>query len=142
MACNAQSEPGVDGTGFETGTYTMGFSISGMVVFRGMVVYRLLLSGLVGACFSFLSVISSLLFPVRFPMYLLTSHNWAKLRPVPVSGLFYKVNQQFHTHFFERTAQYPVMPDAGKTTRQNVSYTPPSQYLFLDQKRKMGIAKE
>ncbi len=94
MACNAQSEPGVDGTGFETGTYTMGFSISGMVVFRGMVVYLLLLSWLVGACFSVLSVISSLLFPVRFPMYLLTFYNWAKLRPVPVSGLFYKVNQQ------------------------------------------------
>ncbi len=24
MACNAQSEPGVDGTGFETGTYNYG----------------------------------------------------------------------------------------------------------------------
>ncbi len=94
MACNAQSERGVDGTGFETGTYTMGFSISGIVVIMGMVVYRLLRSGLVGAYFSFLSVIFSLLFPVRFSIYLLTFHNWVKLRPVPVSVLFYKANQQ------------------------------------------------
>ncbi len=144
MACNAQSEPGVDETGFETGTYTMGFSISGIVV-KGDVVYRLLLSGLVGAFFSVLSVIFSLLFPVRFSIYLLTFHNWAKQMQV---GAFGQVGfaqfllQQFHTHFFERTAQYPVMPDAGKTTRQNISYNPPSPYLFLDQKRKMRIAKE
>ncbi len=83
MACNAQSEPGVDGTGFEKG-YIM----------------------------------------VDVLVHLFSVDIYSVLHPSAVSATARKLATIIWTMIVK-----------------NIPYNPPSQYLFLDQKRKMGIAK-